>query len=46
VETSSRWPRGAVLTFAKASLLYKAAGKQMRYLPKIEDYWKDTLVRT
>lgn len=35
----------AVLTFAKASLLYRAAGKETRFLPKIEDYWKDTLVR-
>ncbi len=36
---------GAVLTFAKASILYRAAGKEVKYLPKIEDYWKDTLVR-
>ncbi len=40
----------AVLTFAKASILYRAAGKlsnkrQTRYLEKIEDYWKDTLVK-
>lgn len=41
---------GAVLTFAKASILYRAAGKlstkrQIKYLEKIEDYWKDTLVK-
>ncbi len=40
----------AVLTFAKASILYRAAGKlsnkrQTRYLEKIEDYWKDALVK-
>jgi integrase len=39
----------AVLTFAKASILYRASKeldrKQMRYLEKIEDYWKDTLVK-
>lgn len=41
---------GAVLTFAKASILYRSAGKmstkrQIKYLEKIEDYWKDTLVK-
>lgn len=36
---------GAVLTFAKAALLYRAAGKETKFLPKIEDYWKDTLVK-
>ena len=40
----------AVLTFAKASMLYRAAGKlntkrQIKYLEKIEDYWKDTLIK-
>lgn len=35
----------AVLTFAKAAILYRAAGKSDRYLSKIEDHWKDTLVR-
>lgn len=35
----------AVLTFAKASLSYRAAGKESKYLAKIEDYWKDTLVK-
>jgi integrase len=35
----------AVLTFAKAAILYRAAGKETRFLAKIEDYWKDTLVK-
>jgi len=35
----------AVLTFAKASILYRAAGKETRFLTKLEDYWKDTLIR-
>jgi hypothetical protein len=34
----------AVLTFAQASIKYRAAGKQTRFLERIEDYWKDTLV--
>lgn len=52
---AAEWKRsldgpGAVLTFAKASILYRAAGKlstkrQFKYLEKIEDHWKDTLVR-
>jgi integrase len=47
---TAEWKRhldgpGAVLTFAKAALLYKAAGKEMRFLPKIAAYWKDTLVK-
>jgi integrase len=35
----------AVLTFAQAALRYRAAGKSTRLLDRIEDYWKDTLVR-
>jgi hypothetical protein len=35
----------AVLTFAQAVLKYRAAGKQARFLPALEDYWKETLVR-
>lgn len=40
----------SVLTFAKGSILYRAAGKlstkrQFKYLEKIEDYWKNTLVK-
>jgi integrase len=36
---------GAVLTFAQAAIKYRAAGKPTRFLEKIEDYWKDTLVQ-
>jgi len=40
----------AVLTFAKAAILYRAASKvtnkrSERYLRRIEDYWKNTLVK-
>jgi len=35
----------AILTFAKAALLYKAAGKPSKYLKKIAIYWKDTLIK-
>lgn len=35
----------AVLTFAQAAELYEKAGKSMRFLEKIEDYWKDTLIK-
>ena len=35
----------AVLTFAQAAGLYRAAGKSPRFLDKIEDYWKDTRVK-
>jgi integrase len=35
----------AVLTFAQAAIAYRAAGKPTRFLERIEDYWKDTLVR-
>jgi integrase len=35
----------AVLTFAQAALMYRASGKPTRFLDRIEDYWKDTLVR-
>lgn len=36
---------GAVLTFAQAAMLYRAAGKSIRFLEKVEDHWKDTLVK-
>lgn len=36
---------GAVLTFAKAAILYRAAGKETKYLEPIEDHYKDTLVK-
>jgi integrase len=47
---AEEWKRGldgprAVLTFAKASILYRAAGKETRFLEKVEDYWKNTLVK-
>jgi integrase len=35
----------AVLTFAQAAIGYRAAGKPTRFLERIEDYWKDTLVK-
>ena len=35
----------SVLTFAQAAIKYRLAEKQTRYLPLIEDYWKDTLVK-
>jgi integrase len=35
----------AVLTFAQAALMYRAGGKPTRFLERIEDYWKNTLVK-
>lgn len=35
----------AVLTFAQAAILYRAAGKPTRFLEKVEDHWRDTLVK-
>lgn len=35
----------AVLTFAQAAIMYRAAGKPTRFLDKVEDYWRDTLVK-
>jgi integrase len=35
----------SVLTFAQAAILYRAAGKSTRFLDKVEDHWKDTLVQ-
>jgi len=35
----------SVLTFAQAAMLYRAAGKQDRFLRPIEDHWKDTPVK-
>ena len=35
----------AVLTFAQAAILYRASKKNARFLDRIEDYWKDTLVK-
>lgn len=35
----------AVLTFAQAAMLYRAAGKPTRFLERVEDHWRDTLVK-
>lgn len=35
----------SVLTFSQASLLYRKAGKPTRFLDRVEDHWKDTLVK-
>jgi integrase len=35
----------AVLTFANAAALYRQAGKPTKFLEKIEDYWRDTMIR-
>ena len=35
----------AVLTFAQAAYLYRAAGKPTRFLDAVEDHFRDTLVR-
>ena len=35
----------AVLTFAQAAMEYRAAGKSTRFLAKVEDHFKDMLVR-
>lgn len=35
----------AVLTFAQAASLYRAAGKSTRFLDQIEDHFKETLVK-
>jgi hypothetical protein len=35
----------SVLSFAQAALMYRSAGKSTRFLERIEDYWKDTLVK-
>lgn len=35
----------AVLTFAQAATLYRQADKPTRFLDRIEDYWRETLIR-
>lgn len=35
----------SVITFAQAAVLYRKAGKQDRFLSRIEDYWKNTPIR-
>jgi len=49
-EEARAWKRDlhgpeAVLTFADAAVLYRKAGKPTRFLERIEDYWKETLVK-
>lgn len=36
---------GSILTFRRAAQIYKAAGKSDRFLARIEDYFKETLVK-
>jgi len=36
---------GAILTFRRAAQLYRAAGKSDRFLSRIEDHFKETLVK-
>ncbi|WP_234894213.1 tyrosine-type recombinase/integrase [Sinorhizobium fredii] len=33
------------MTFADAAIAYREAGKSTRFLERVEDYWKNTLVR-
>lgn len=35
----------AVLTFARAAILYRNAGRSTRFLDKIETHWRETLVK-
>ena len=35
----------AVLTFAQASIMYRDSEKATRFLDKVEDYWKNTIVK-
>jgi integrase len=49
-EEARAWKRDlngpeAVLTFGDAATHYRLAGKSPRFLARIEDYWKDTLVK-
>lgn len=37
---------GAALTFAQAAILYRAAEKSERFLEPVEDYWKNTAVKS
>ncbi|MEY9717772.1 integrase [Sinorhizobium fredii] len=36
---------GATLTFADAAIAYREAGHSTRFLERVEDHWKNTLVR-
>lgn len=47
---SAEWKRhldgpGADLRFSQASIAYRSSQKSPRFLDKIEDHWKDTLIR-
>jgi integrase len=49
-EEAKAWKRDlhgpeAVLTFADAAALYRGAGKSTRFLTRVEDYFKDTLIK-
>lgn len=49
-EEDRAWKRdlngpGSVLKFSAAALAYRKAGRSSRFLARIEDYWKDTLVK-
>lgn len=49
-EEARAWKRDlhgpeAVLTFADAAVIYRGAGKPTRFLERVEDHWKDTLVK-
>lgn len=35
---------GAMLTFSQAAIAYRQAGHSTRFLDRVEDYWRDTLV--
>lgn len=49
-EEARAWKRDlhgpeAVLTFADAAVLYRRAGKSTRFLERVEDHFKDTLIK-
>ena len=49
-EEARAWKRDlngpeAVLRFSDAATFYRKAGKSQRFLARVEDYWKDTLVK-
>ena len=37
---------GSTLTFAQAALLYRAGGKPVRFLDRVEDFYRDTPVKS
>lgn len=49
-EETKAWKRDlhgpeAVLTFADAAVMYRKAGKSTRFLERVEDHFKDTLIK-